>query len=71
MTVQNGLEMYWKTGKGAAKWIPTAHPWTNLYNHLKKHLPDEMAKRVASQWYHDIFHRWPGETKGANPLGPG
>lgn len=38
------LEDYWKRGPGAAKWIGTAHPWTNLYQHLRKHMPYEMAQ---------------------------
>jgi hypothetical protein len=57
------LEAYWKKGAGAAKWIPTASPWTNLYNHLKKHMEPEMAKRVAAQWFFDVFHFWPGSDK--------
>jgi hypothetical protein len=66
------LENYWKHGAGAAKWIGTAHPWTNLYQHLRKYMPEPMAKRVASQWFHDVFGIfWPGERKGANPVGPG
>jgi hypothetical protein len=65
------LEDYWKRGKGAALWIGTTHPWTNLYQHLRKYMPDEMAKRVAAQWYHDVFGHWPGEVGGKNPAGPG
>lgn len=65
------LENYWKHGPGAAKWIGTAHPWTNLVEHLAKHMPLTMAKRVASQWFHDVFGIWPGERKGSNPTGPG
>ncbi len=65
------LEAWWKTGPGAARWIGTAHPWTNLYRGLKKHMPDVMAKRVASQWFHDVFGIWPGEREGKNPAGKG
>lgn len=57
------LESYWKTGAGAKLWIPTRTPWTNLYRHLKKHMPDEMAKRVASQWFMDVFHFAAGSDK--------
>ncbi len=66
------LKRYWtKDPEGLAKWADKPHPWTALYRHLKKHMPDEMAKRVASEWYHEIFHRWPGERKGKHKNGPG
>ncbi len=63
----NQLKQYWLHGEGAAKWAT----WTQLYNHLKKHLPDEQAKRVAAQWFHDRYGIWPGHQKGDNPTGPG
>src|SRR5688572_5116237 len=56
----NQLKQYWLHGAGAAKWAT----WTQLYNHLKKHMADELAKRVAAQWYHDRYGIWPGHTKG-------
>lgn len=66
------LKRYWtKDPEGLAKWRDKPHPWTALYRHLKKHMPDEMAKRVASEWYHDVFHRWPGSRKGRDKNGPG
>lgn len=64
-------EEQWKHGKLAKKWIGHPHPWTALYHHLRKHMPDEMAKRTAAQWHHDVFGIWPGEKKGKNPVGPG
>lgn len=65
------LKEYWTKGPGLAKWLTSPHPWTALYNHLKKYIPDEEAKRVASQWFHDTTGMWPGERKGKNPLGRG
>lgn len=67
----NQLEHYWTVGEGLAKWATDPHPWTALYHHLIKYLPPNEAKRTAAQWYHQVFHRWPGETKGKNPVGPG
>jgi hypothetical protein len=67
----NQLKHYWtKDPEGLAKWVDHPHPWTALYHHLLKHMPAEMAKRVASQWFHDVFGIWPGEREGKNPLGP-
>lgn len=68
---RNQLKDYWLHGEGAAKWVASPHPWTALYRHLKDHMPDEMAKRVAAEWFHDRFGIWPGERKGDNPAGPG
>jgi hypothetical protein len=58
------LKAYWTKGQGLAKWATHAHPWTALYNHLRQHMPDEMAKRVASEWYHLVLGHWPGERNG-------
>jgi hypothetical protein len=63
----NQLKQYWLHGEGAAKWST----WTQLYNHLKKHVPAEQAKRIAAQWFHDRYGYWPGHQKGSNPTGPG
>lgn len=65
------LKWYWTKGPGLRKWAASAHPWTTLYNHLRKHMAEAMAKRVASQWFHDVFGMWPGERKGKNPAGKG
>lgn len=65
------LEKYWKVGPGAARWIGTAHPYTNLVRGLTKHVGPARAKRIAAQWFKDVFGIWPGERKGKNPLGPG
>lgn len=65
------LKWYWTKGPGLAKWAGSPHPWTTLYNHLVKFLGPVVAKRTASQWFHDTFGIWPGERKGSNPVGPG
>ncbi|GAA2855341.1 hypothetical protein GCM10010472_10780 [Pseudonocardia halophobica] len=67
----NALERYWKHGEGLAKWAGKAHPWTALYRQLVKHVGPTRAKRIASQWFHDVFGIWPGERKGTNPVGKG
>lgn len=62
---RNQLKDYWtKDPRGLAKWVDKPHPWTSLYNHLRKHMPDEMAKRVASEWYHEVKGHWPAEKRG-------
>lgn len=55
----NELKEYWLRGKGAARWTR----WTQLYNHLRKHLGDERAKRVAAEWFHERYGFWPGADK--------
>ncbi len=65
------LHHYWTRGAGLARWANNAHPWTSLYHHLMRHMPPEEAKRTAAKWFHDVFGIWPGERKGANPVGPG
>lgn len=68
----NNLEIYWKSGKGAAKirW-GTPGDWTRCYRHISKHVANERAKRICAQWHHDMTGQWPGEVKGDNPAGPG
>lgn len=67
----NALKRYWLSKEGLAKWAASPHPWTALYNQLRKHMNNEMAKRVASQWFHDHFGYWPGDRGGKNPVGKG
>jgi hypothetical protein len=60
------LHEYWTRGEGLAKWADSPHPWTALYGHLRKYIgDDDKARRTASQWYHDVFHRWPGQANKA------
>lgn len=65
------LKRYWTRGEGLAKWATKPHPWTALFRELSKHLPREIAQRVASEWFHEVFGIWPGERFGKNPRGPG
>lgn len=73
--VHNELEHYWTVDpEGLAKWVDTPKPWTSLYRHLKKYLPDEEAKRTAANWFHKRFGFWPGSdlnrvTHGHPPRG--
>lgn len=50
------MKRYWMTGEGAGKWST----WTELYNHLKHHMVDELAKRVAAEWFHERYGIWAG-----------
>ena len=65
------LRRYWTRGKGLAKWADNPHPWQTLYNHLIKYVPPHIASGLTSNYFHDVFHIWPGERNGVNPLGPG
>lgn len=69
------LHDYWtKDPRGLAKWASSEDPWTQLFHHLSKFLEPELAKRTAAQWFHDVFHFWPGAdlnrvTHGHPPRG--
>lgn len=69
------LHQYWVAGPGLAKWSETPDPWTELYHHLQKYIDDpDKAKRTASEWFHEVFHFWPGSdlnrvTHGKPPRG--
>lgn len=66
------LKRFWtRDPRGLAKWTTSPHPWTALYRQLRRHMPDPMAKRAASQWFKEVFGIWPGERKGSNKWGPG
>lgn len=73
---ENQLKTYWtESAAGLAKWRDKPHPWTALYTHLKKFLGPERAKRVASEWYRDVFGHMPnqkgvkaGAGNGAPPM---
>ncbi|MEU7978238.1 phage protease [Micromonospora sp. NPDC049081] len=61
---EHSLKHYWtKTAEGLGKWRDKPHPWTALYHHLRKHVGDERAKRIASEWFHDVFGYWPGSKQ--------
>ncbi len=69
------LHHYWTAGPGLAKWAEAPDPWTQLYHHLLKYIPNAgKAKRTAAAWFHDVFHFWPGSdlnrvTHGKPPRG--
>lgn len=74
------LHHYWTRGPGLAKWAESPTPWTTLYHHLVKYVNPEMAKRMASRWFLEIFHFASGSdlnrvTHGKPPrghrIGPG
>lgn len=74
--VDNGeLHHYWtQDPEGLAKWRDLPHPWTALYNHLRKYIKnDHVAKATASAWYRDVFGHMPNqdhkEKKGGEPVG--
>lgn len=54
------LRWYWtKSPEGRAKW----NTWTELYNHLRRHLSEPMAKRVASEWFHAVKGYYSGDKR--------
>ena len=53
------LKRYWMTGEGAVRWAS----WTDLYEHLKKHMADEKARQIAASWFHERYGRWPGSDE--------
>jgi hypothetical protein len=68
------LHRYWVAGPGLAKWRASPQPWTTLYHHLLKWLPDGEAKRTAAKWFHEVMGFWPGAdlnrvTHGKPPRG--
>jgi len=75
------LHTYWtKDPRGLAKWADTNEPWTRLFHELSRFMPPDKAKRTAANWFHDVFHFWPGSdlnrvTHGHPPrgkvIGPG
>ncbi|MFF4607943.1 hypothetical protein ACFY12_35050 [Streptomyces sp. NPDC001339] len=60
----DSLERYWKNGEGAAKirW-GTPGDWTRCHRHLTKHVGDDRARRICSQWHHDQTGVWPGDKR--------
>ncbi|MFF2650596.1 NUDIX hydrolase [Streptomyces sp. NPDC058045] len=60
----NNLEEYWKRGAGAARirW-GTPGDWTRCHRFLIKHVGDERARRICSEWHHDVTGLWPGDSR--------
>lgn len=66
------LRRYWtRDPRGLAKWAEKPHPWTALYRHLKKHMADDLAKRLTESYFRDVFGIKSGYRRGDNPTGPG
>lgn len=68
------LHHYWTQGEGKAKWVGSPKPWTTLVAHLTKYVGPGPAKRMAAQWFHEVFGFWPGAdlnrvTHGKPPRG--
>lgn len=67
-TGHDQLHHYWTRGEGLAKWADAPHPFRALREHLAKFPPFrdnlDYLNRTVAQWYHDVFHRWPGEKHG-------
>jgi hypothetical protein len=58
------LKRFWtKDPRGLARWADKPHPYTALYRELKDHMPDEMARRVAAEWFHEVKGFWPGDKR--------
>ncbi len=67
---------YWvETPEGLAKWAKSDEPWRKLHRHLRKFIHDpEELDRVTTDWFHDVFHFYPGSdlnrvTHGKPPRG--
>lgn len=60
----NRLRNYWVYGEGRTKW----KTWTELYEHLKRHVSAERAKRIAAEWFHLRYGYWPGDKKNRDKV---
>ena len=57
------LNRYWTVGAGRAKWASHTHPWTTLYNLLRKYMSDCKAKGLATEYYVRLFGHGPGKGR--------
>lgn len=58
------LHRYWVAGPGLKKWATSPHPWTALYNELKKYiLNEQLLKATVSKWHYEVFHEHTGSDK--------
>lgn len=55
------LNTYWTAGPGLAKWRTNPHPWTTLYNLLRKYMSEAKAKGLATEYYVRVFGHGPGK----------
>lgn len=58
---ENRLKRYQTVGPGAARirW-GTEGDWTRCHVEMLKHVDDASARRMCSQWHHDMTGEWPG-----------
>ena len=52
---------------GRARW----DTWTELFNHLRKHMPDEKARHTAAKWFRGegVLARRPTSTASVKAPG--
>ena len=74
------LERYWTRGPGLARWAESPKPWTTLVALLTEHVNPELAKRLATTYFHKVFGYYPGsdlhrvaggQPPRGNRIGPG
>ncbi len=65
------FQAYWTRGEGLARWSTKPHPWRTLRRLLRRHPGIRDPEGLASHYFKIVFHMWPGERKGDNPVGPG
>jgi hypothetical protein len=53
------LNQYWTTGPGLAKWRSDPHPWTALFNLLRKYMSEAKAKGLTTEYYTRVFGHGP------------
>lgn len=64
MGASPGLNAYWLTKEGLAKWAGSPHPYRTLLALLVKYMSDAKAHGLAAEYYHAHFGRWPGKQDG-------
>lgn len=64
------LRHYWtKSPEGLAKWADSPTPFRTLVSHLAKYVKD--PEGLAAEYYHDVFHVWPGRKFAKGGKGKG
>ena len=58
------LNAYWTRGPGRAKWANNPHPWTTLFNLLRKYMSEAKAKGLTTEYYVRVFGHGPGKGSG-------
>jgi hypothetical protein len=55
----NEFKKYWVYGEGRARW----NTFTELRNHLLKHVRPDRANEIAASWFHERYGFWPGDDR--------